>query len=235
MRGVFRGGEGITLAVLLLVCLVLFVLPLGLLAKVALGDGLGPVWVALDSRSVPRALWNSIESALLSALLALGMGTFAALILGLTDTRRKGVFTFLLLIPMMIPPLMAAATLHYFYLGAMYAVATGVADSRTRATSVALTLFVVNLIGIGLGPTVIGFLSTYIKSAMLGGSDLGLTIAICKDAGNLAPDAAAACTGATAKALQWSIVIFATLYGWAALHYHWAGKTLQRDMITKAA
>ena len=104
MRGVFRGGEGITLAVLLLVCLVLFVLPLGLLAKVALGDGLGPVWVALDSRSVPRALWNSIESALLSALLALGMGTFAALILGLTDTRRKGVFTFLLLIPMMIPP-----------------------------------------------------------------------------------------------------------------------------------
>ncbi|MCA8904758.1 MAG: MFS transporter [Hyphomonas sp.] len=138
-------------------------------------------------------------------------------------------------IPMMIPPLMAAATLHYFYLGAMYAVATGVADSRTRATSVALTLFVVNLIGIGLGPTVIGFLSTFIKSAMLGGSDLGLTIAICKDAGNLAPDAAAACTGATAKALQWSIVIFATLYGWAALHYHWAGKTLQRDMITKAA
>ena len=65
--------------------------------------------------------------------------------------------------------------------------------------------------------------------------DLGLTIAICKDAGNLAPDAAAACTGATAKALQWSIVIFATLYGWAALHYHWAGKTLQRDMITRAA
>ena len=138
-------------------------------------------------------------------------------------------------IPMMIPPLMAAATLHYFYLGAMYAVATGVADSRTRATSVALTLFVVNLIGIGLGPTVIGFLSTFIKSAMLGGSDLGLTIAICKDAGNLAPDAAAACTGATAKALQWAIVIFATLYGWAALHYHWAGKTLQRDMITRAA
>ena len=104
MRGVFRGGEGITLAVLLLVCLVLFVLPLGLLAKVALGDGLGPVWAALDSRSVPRALWNSIESALLSALLALGMGTVAALILGLTDTRLKGVFTFLLLIPMMIPP-----------------------------------------------------------------------------------------------------------------------------------
>ena len=104
MRDLFRGGEGATLAALLLICLVLFVFPLGLLAQVALGDGLGPVRDAFDSRSVPRALWNSIESALLSALLALGAGTISAVILGLTDTRWKGVFTFLLLIPMMIPP-----------------------------------------------------------------------------------------------------------------------------------
>ena len=104
MRDLFRGGEGITLAALILLCLVLFVFPLGLLAKVALGDGLGPIWAALDSRSVPRALWHSVESALLSAILALGAGTLAALILGLTDTRWKGGFTFLLLIPMMIPP-----------------------------------------------------------------------------------------------------------------------------------
>lgn len=104
MRDLLRGGEGITLAALILLCLVLFVFPLGLLAKVALGDGLGPIWAALDSRSVPRALWHSVESALLSAILALGAGTLAALILGLTDTRWKGGFTFLLLIPMMIPP-----------------------------------------------------------------------------------------------------------------------------------
>ncbi|MEO0819152.1 MAG: iron ABC transporter permease [Pseudomonadota bacterium] len=104
MHRIFRGGEGLTLAALLLICLLLFVFPLGLLAKVALQDGLGPIWAALDSRSVPRALWNSVESALLSAALALGAGTLAALILGLTDIRLKGVFTFLLLIPMMIPP-----------------------------------------------------------------------------------------------------------------------------------
>jgi len=138
-------------------------------------------------------------------------------------------------VPLMLPPLMAAATLHYFYLGPMYAVSTGVADARTRATAVALTLFAVNLIGIGLGPTLIGILSTVLKTMMLGGYDLGLTLDICKDVTGLAADQAAACTSANARGLQWSIIIFATLYGWAALHYLWAGKTLQRDMLTKAA
>ncbi|MCA8890525.1 MAG: MFS transporter [Hyphomonas sp.] len=138
-------------------------------------------------------------------------------------------------VPLMLPPLMAAATLHYFYLGPMYAVSTGVADARTRATAVALTLFAVNLIGIGLGPTLIGILSTFLKTMMLGGYDLGLTLEICKDVTGLPDAQAAACNSANARGLQWSIIIFATLYGWAALHYLWAGKTLQRDMITRAA
>ena len=137
-------------------------------------------------------------------------------------------------VPLMLPPLMAAALLHYFYLGPMYAVSTGVADARTRATAVALTLFAVNLIGIGLGPTLIGILSTVLKTMLLGGYDLGLTLKMCKDVALLEAEAAAACTSANARGLQWSIILFATLYGWAALHYLWAGKTLQRDMIGKA-
>ena len=70
---------------------------------------------------------------------------------------------------------------------------------------------------------------------MLGGHDLGLTLEICKDVTGLPDAQAAACNSANARGLQWSIIIFATLYGWAALHYLWAGKTLQRDMITRAA
>lgn len=97
-------GEGFALAVVVSVTLVLFVLPLGLLGQVAFRDGLGPMLEALNTRSVPRALWNSLESAALSAVLALGAGTVVALVLGLTDIRGKGVFAFLFLIPMMIPP-----------------------------------------------------------------------------------------------------------------------------------
>ena len=108
-------------------------------------------------------------------------------------------------------------------------------DSRTRATAVAITLFAVNLIGIGLGPTLAGALSSVLKGFMLSGADLGLSIEACKVTAGLAADQAAACTSANARALQWTIVIFAKLYGWAALHYLLAGKTLTRDMLSKTA
>ena len=104
MRLKLFGGEGWTLAILCLVFIALFAYPLGFLAKVAFNGGLTPFFDALNTRSVPRAFYNSLESALLSSILALIIGTAAALALGLTDMRAKGVFTFLLLIPMMIPP-----------------------------------------------------------------------------------------------------------------------------------
>lgn len=144
------------------------------------------------------------------------------------------------------PPLMIAAMVHYFYLGPMYAVSGGVADSRMRATSVAITLFVVNLLGYGLGPPVIGFLSTFLKTVFLNGEGLALTLEACRPLLALAPEARAALTGAEAenlsacasadaRGLQWSIVIFICGYAWAALHYLLAGRTLQRDMVANTA
>ncbi|UAB79709.1 MFS transporter [Erythrobacter sp. SCSIO 43205] len=140
------------------------------------------------------------------------------------------------------PALMIAAMIHYFYLGPMYAVSGGVVDSRMRATSVAITLFVVNLLGYGLGPLLIGILSTYLKSVFLTGADLGLTLEACKPLIGLSAEAKnvltgvearnlAACADADARGLQWSIVIFCCGYGWAALHYLLAGRTLQEDMV----
>lgn len=84
------------------------VLPLAnLLFAGLMADGtpsLAPFRDALDSRSVPRALWNSVESAAISAALSLVFGTIVALLIGLTDLRGKAVVTFFVLIPMMIPP-----------------------------------------------------------------------------------------------------------------------------------
>lgn len=104
-----RSGEGISLVALCLFAVCLFVLPLAWLTHVGLsGDAgtlsLAPAIEMLTSGSVPRALWRSLESAGLSALLALIAGTLIALMIGLTDIRGKAVLTFLLLIPMMIPP-----------------------------------------------------------------------------------------------------------------------------------
>ena len=102
------GGEGLTLAIIVLIAAILFVMPLALLARAGLTmDGaltLQPILDALDSRSVPRALVNSLDSAFFSGLVALVLGAAIALVIGLTDVRFKGVFIFLLLIPMMVPP-----------------------------------------------------------------------------------------------------------------------------------
>jgi len=86
----------------------LMVAPLGLLLQLGMMDdgapSLAPIRDALGNRSVGRALWNSLESAGVSAVLSLAVGTFLALVMGLTNLRGKAVFTFLILIPMMIPP-----------------------------------------------------------------------------------------------------------------------------------
>ena len=65
------------------------------------------------------------------------------------------------------PALMIGAVAHYFYLGPMYAVTQGVVAPRTRATAVAVLLFIVNLIGYGMGPPAIGALSDFLAQGQL--------------------------------------------------------------------
>lgn len=107
-----RRGEGISLAALCLFALALFVLPLGLLARVGLTDAglpsVAPLIDALGSGATRRAAWNSLESSGVSALAALALGSGLAMILGLTDVRAKGPVVFALLLPMMIPPQVTA-------------------------------------------------------------------------------------------------------------------------------
>jgi iron(III) transport system permease protein len=98
----------LSLAVLAFFAAALMLVPLALMLRQGLlVDGLpslAPLQNALGSRSVARALWNSIDSAAVSATLSLGLGAGLALVVGLTNLRGKAMFTFLILIPMMIPP-----------------------------------------------------------------------------------------------------------------------------------
>lgn len=131
-----------------------------------------------------------------------------------------------------VPPLMAAAALHYFYLGPMYAIAGGVVNSRSRATSVALSLFSMNLLGYGLGPPLIGGLSTFLNARFLDGSEGGLNLDSCRDLTVLTDAQAAVCSSANADGLQWSMVVFSCAYAWAGIHYLLAKRTFRKDMIS---
>lgn len=128
-----------------------------------------------------------------------------------------------------VPLLMVGQMLLYTYLCPLYAVPSGVVDSRMRATAVAVTLFIVNLLGYGLGPPLIGALSTILNSTFLSGIDPSLTLEACK-ANNLAAAAQTACDTANADGLQWSMVIFKAMYIWSVFHFYMASRTIQRDM-----
>ncbi len=102
------GGEALFLAAIAFVVFLFCGLPLLLLFRIGLTDesglSLSALAAALESRSVLRALWHSLESSFLSAVLATLIGLLLALVIGLTNVRLKGPLIFLLLLPMMIPP-----------------------------------------------------------------------------------------------------------------------------------
>jgi MFS family permease len=92
------------------------------------------------------------------------------------------------------------------YLGPTFALLQGLAPMRMRATWAAITLLVINMVGLGLGPTLIGVLS-----------DLLVPWAGAKDS------------------LRWALIIMASVTPWAIFHYWRAGVALKRRQEDAAA
>jgi predicted MFS family arabinose efflux permease len=122
------------------------------------------------------------------------------------------------------PALMLGAIVHYFYLGPMYAITQGVVAPLVRATAVAVLLFIVNLIGYGMGPPAIGALSDWLANGQLALS--GLSPDMCATRSGDAQCAAAVETG-----LRWAMMIGVLGYLWAGLHFLLSARTLRRDWV----
>lgn len=126
-----------------------------------------------------------------------------------------------------------AAVLHYPFLGPSFAVTHAMVQPRMRATASALLVLVITLIGLGLGPLLVGLGGDILAAQTF--ADLGIDGAfsqLCP--GGAAPagsDAtlAAACAQASAEGIQWAIVLCALVYGWAGLHYALASRSLIAD------
>lgn len=117
--------------------------------------------------------------------------------------------------------LLASAT-HVFYMGPMFAVCQGVAPPRMRATALAVTLVLVNLIGYGLGPPVIGALSDMLANASLAAQ--GITRNLCSTT-----TAQTTCAAALGTGLRLSMMVASCVQLWAALHFILAMRSLKRD------
>jgi MFS family permease len=82
---------------------------------------------------------------------------------------------------------------------------------RERALASALLLFILNMIGLGFGPLLVGMLSDSLRGAFI--------------ADGLAE------SEALAQGLQWSLRILGLVNLWAAVHYFVGARTLRQEMI----
>lgn len=133
--------------------------------------------------------------------------------------------------------MMVAALCHYSYLGAQYTICQGVADMRARATAIAIMLFVINLIGYGLGPLSVGILSDQFASGALTGSDLILSACKGKEADlliSLTPQQFKICGAASAYGLRTALQCVSFVFALAGVLYLLTSRTLAGDMVAKS-
>lgn len=131
----------------------------------------------------------------------------------------------------MLALLMAGSVLQYFFLSAQFNIAQAVVSPRVRATSVAILLFVVNLIGYGVGPPVLGIVADAVSANWISANDLaGQITATCSLTDpSLSDTLVSACREARAVGVKWACVTATCLFVPAALFYFFAGRRFVRD------
>jgi predicted MFS family arabinose efflux permease len=92
-----------------------------------------------------------------------------------------------------------------FYQATTFSQTQGLASLRMRAVAAAVLLFILNMIGLGLGPQVTGILSDLLRP----------------EYGD--------------ESLRWSLLICSLVNVWAAYHYYVAGKYLKADLQATAS
>lgn len=103
-----------------------------------------------------------------------------------------------------IPAYWIAVLLISSYLGPTFALIQGLAPLRMRALWAAITLLVINLVGLGLGPTLIGIISDLLRPQF------------------------------GEESLRWAMLTFAAATPWALYHYWRAGVLLKRKQQATA-
>lgn len=151
-----------------------------------------------------------------------------------------------------VPALAIGAILRYTYLAPMFAVTQKLVEPRMRATAAALMLFVVNLVGYGGGPLVVGAISDHFTRGELTRLESPLTSEECgvvesqlkavRDGAEGAISGAAFdraigvntdyCAPARRVGVRWAVSIGALFLLWAALHFLLMGRTMKQDLWT---
>lgn len=135
-------------------------------------------------------------------------------------------------LPATVAVLIFAHTVLFVYYTPSLAIAQNMVGPSMRASSAFVVSLVLSLVGIGVGPTLAGFLSDFSARRAF---PLGDYASLCPGGAALASEAARlgeACSRASAQGLKQAMIVVSLLFVWAAFHYVLASRTLRRDLDT---
>ena len=130
-----------------------------------------------------------------------------------------------------------ASMMHYGFLGAQYTIGQGVVPQSSRASAIAILLVIIALVGNGIGPQLVGWLSDTFMNLELESRGLAdtLSIALCnpKAAAALSASEQLTCAEIYAVGLQHSMMATALFLLVAACSLWICAKTLDRDLLAR--
>ncbi len=129
--------------------------------------------------------------------------------------------------------LIAAHVCMFLYYAPSLALAQNMVGANMRASSAFVVSLVLGLVGIGLGPTIVGFLSDRFAARSFAPGSFAISCP-----GGVAPAGspnplATACSAASAAGIRHALMVMSLLGLWAALHYLLAARDLRRDLETR--
>jgi predicted MFS family arabinose efflux permease len=129
--------------------------------------------------------------------------------------------------------LMLGHVMLFVYWTPTLALAQNMVGASMRASSTFVFNFILGLVGIGLGPTLVGILSDrFARSAFT----VGDFVASCPRGRPLTGALNAhlqACADASAIGLRHALMLMSLTFIWASIHYYYASRTLRRDLETR--
>ena len=118
------------------------------------------------------------------------------------------------------------------YLGPMFSVTQSVVSVRVRATSIGILLFIINLIGYGLGPPLIGLLADFFTNSYLATSTASevLTAKCNFSDANLSQLLKDTCLQAKTYGMRTACLITISFFFLASLFFLFSGRFLKNDL-----
>jgi MFS transporter, Spinster family, sphingosine-1-phosphate transporter len=117
--------------------------------------------------------------------------------------------------------------LNSLWYGPAFATVQRVVPQDQRAMAVAITLFVINMVGLGIGPFFAGLLSDTLRNTFFDGSAQGLASFAVSCAKDAATTGEAACVVARQEGLRWSLIISCHLGLISAALFWFGGRALK--------